>query len=116
MWTSRPDRGWASGWVGSSAGWVLRASGCGGALSASVGVAFDDEFVAGADESVDGGLGEEGVGHQGQPLVGFPVGGDHGGCVAVRRDDQAVEVGGLGCVARLQAEIVDDQEWGFGEA
>jgi hypothetical protein len=30
----------------------------GGALPASVGVTLDDQFVAGADEGVDGGLGE----------------------------------------------------------
>ena len=36
-----------------------------GFLAASVGVAFDDELVGGGDEPVDGGLGEERVGHHG---------------------------------------------------
>ena len=35
-------------------------------MPAAVGVAFDDQLVAGADEAVDGGLGQERVGHQGQ--------------------------------------------------
>jgi hypothetical protein len=38
-------------------------------LSASVEVAFDDQFAAGADEAVDGGLGQERVSHHGQPAV-----------------------------------------------
>ena len=35
-----------------------------GSLPGSVGVAFDDEVVRGAVEPVDGGLGEERVGHE----------------------------------------------------
>jgi hypothetical protein len=34
-------------------------------LAAPVGLAFDDEFVGGGDEAVDGGLGEQRVGHHG---------------------------------------------------
>ena len=45
--------------VGGRAGLVGRdLAGDGGSLAASVGVAFDDEFVAGGDEAVDGGLGQ----------------------------------------------------------
>ena len=33
--------------------------GCGRALAAAVGVAFDDELVAGGGEPADGGLGEQ---------------------------------------------------------
>ena len=54
-----------------------------GFLAAAVGLAVEDEFVGGGLESVDGGLGQEGVGHLGQPLDGLPVGGDDGGCDAV---------------------------------
>ena len=43
--------------------------GCGRALAAAVGVAFDDEFVAGGGEPVDGGLGQQRVGHQTQPFT-----------------------------------------------
>ena len=35
----------------------------GGFLAAPVGLAFDDQFVGGGDEPVDGGLGEQRVGH-----------------------------------------------------
>ena len=34
-------------------------------LAAAVGLSFDDEFVGGGDEAVDGGLGEQRVGHHG---------------------------------------------------
>jgi hypothetical protein len=44
-----------------------------GSLAAAVGVSFDDEFVGGGGESVDGGLGQQWVGHHGQPLTGLAV-------------------------------------------
>src|SRR5262249_53501984 len=87
-----------------------------GFLASAVGVAFDDEFVGGGDESVDGGLGEEGVGHHGQPLGGFAVGGDHGGGLAVAFHGQLVEVGGLGGVQGLEGEVVEDEQLDAGEA
>ena len=40
-----------------------RAVGDGWFLAAPVGLSFDDEFVGGGDEAVDGGLGEQWVGH-----------------------------------------------------
>lgn len=42
----------------------------GGSLSSPVGLSFDDEFVAGGHESFDGGLGEQRVAHQTDPLRG----------------------------------------------
>ena len=39
-----------------------------GLLAVPVGLAFDDEFVGGGGEAVDGGLGEERVGHHGEPF------------------------------------------------
>jgi hypothetical protein len=39
-----------------------------GFLAAAVGLAFDDEFVCCGGESVDSRLGQERVGHDGQPL------------------------------------------------
>src|SRR5207248_6884973 len=66
-------------WRGRLAAAVLALGvGHGRALPAAVGVALDDEFVTGADETVDGGLGEQRVCHVGQPLIRLPVGGDHG--------------------------------------
>lgn len=38
-------------------------------LAAAVGLSFDDEFVAGGHEPVDGGLGEQRVAHDGDPLI-----------------------------------------------
>jgi hypothetical protein len=65
-------------WPGGAVNW-----GRGGALAAAVGVAFDDELVAGGGEPVDGGLGQQRVGHQGEPFAGVAVGGD---------DDSAVRL------------------------
>jgi hypothetical protein len=59
-------------------------------LAAAVRLSVKDEFVGGGLESVDGGLGEERVGHLGQPFEGFPVGGDHGGGDAMAFDDELV--------------------------
>jgi len=79
-------------------------------LAAAVGLSFDDEFVGGGDQAVDGGLGEEGVGHHGQPFLGGAVGGDHGRGALVAFDAELVEVGGLGGVQRLEREVVQDQQ------
>ena len=43
----------------------------GGFLSVAVAVALDDEFVGGGLVPVDGGLGEEWVGQEGEPLDGL---------------------------------------------
>src|SRR5215469_17174339 len=80
-------------------------------LAATVGLSFDDEFVGGGDEPVDGGLGEQRVGHHGQPFVGGAVGGHDGGGFLVAFDAQLVEVGGAGRVQRLEGEVVDDEQF-----
>src|SRR5260221_2068245 len=90
--------------------------GAGGALSFAVGVAFDDELVAGGGEPVDGGLGEELVVHEGEPFVGGAVGGDDGGVLAVAGDGELVEVGGGGLVEGLEREVVDEEHVDGGEA
>src|SRR5216683_7865991 len=90
--------------------------GAAGALALAVGVAFDDELVAGGGEPVDGGLGQQLVVHEAGPFIGGPVGGDDGGVVAVPGDGQLVEVGGGGLVQRLEREIVDDQQVHGGQA
>ena len=61
-----------------------------GFLAAAVGFAVEDEFVGGGLESVDGGLGQEGFCHLGQPLDGLPVRGHHGGSDAVSFHDELV--------------------------
>src|SRR6516162_2309979 len=88
----------------------------GGFLAAPVGLSVDDEFVGGGDEPVDGGLGEQRVGHDGQPFLGRAVGGDHGGGPLVAFDAQLVEVGGLGGAERLEREVVQDQQLDGGQA
>ena len=44
-----------------------------GFLAAPVGRAFDDEFVGGGGQSIDRRLGQQWVGHDGQPFVGAAV-------------------------------------------
>src|SRR5947199_10381564 len=78
-------------------------------LAAPIGLAFDDEFVCGGGEPVHGGLGQERVGHDAQPLFRGPVGGDHGGGALVAFDADLVEVGGLGGIERLEREVIQDQ-------
>jgi hypothetical protein len=49
------------------------AAGDGRFLALAVGLAVEDEFVSGGLEPVDGGLGEERVGHDPEPLDRFSV-------------------------------------------
>ena len=97
--------------VSASAGSGVDGSGVeSGFLPSPVGFAVEDEFVGGGLEPVDGGLGEQGVGHQGEPFGWLAVGGRDGGGGAVPFDDELVGVGGVGCVHRLEAEVVEDQQ------
>jgi hypothetical protein len=61
-------------------------------LALAVGLAVEDEFVGGGLEPVDGGLGEERVGHECEPFNWnwFTVRGDDGGGGAVSFDDEFV--------------------------
>ena len=52
---------------------LLKPRNLGGALAAAVGVAFDDELVAGGGEPVDGGLGQQLVVHEGEPFTGVAI-------------------------------------------
>src|SRR5215510_8702748 len=85
-------------------------------LAAPVGLSFDDQFVGGGDEAVDGGLGEQRVGHHREPFFGGAVGGHDGGGALVAFDAELVEVGGLGGVEWLEREVVQDEELDSGEA
>src|SRR5215831_12380794 len=85
-------------------------AGDGGFLAAPVGLALDDELMGGGDQPVDGGLGEEGVGHHGEPFLGRAVRSDYGGGPPVALDAELVEVGGLGGAERLEGQVVDDEE------
>jgi hypothetical protein len=74
--------------------------GCGGALAAAVGVAFDDELVAGGDEPVDGGLGQQRVwdAFATGGLVDFGTGNAAG--------DDPVDGGDWGPHRQVRAEVV----------
>ena len=88
-------------------------AGCGGAdvesgfLAASVGLAVEDEFIRGGLEPVDGGLGEQGVGHLAEPFDRLAVGGDDGRRGPVAFDDELVDVRGVERVEGLEGEVVD---------
>src|SRR6516162_180297 len=88
----------------------------GGFLLPPVGLAVDDEFVGGGDEPVDGGLGQERVGHDRQPFLGGAVGGHYGGGPLVAFDADLVEVGGFGGAEGLEREVVQDQQLHPGQA
>ena len=72
-----------------------------------VGLAVEDEFVGGGLEPVDGGLGEERVGHVGEPLDRFPVRGDDRGGDAVAFDDELVDICGVERVEGLEREVIN---------
>ena len=71
MWGQRPRGLLPAAWLaGRRDGWFL---------PAPVGLAVEDELVGGGLEPVDGGLGEQGVSHQGEPFGWLSVGGGDGG-------------------------------------
>src|SRR5438045_8627949 len=85
-WSSAPTaaRGWRG--FGGSAGGRL--------LPFAVALAIEDELVGGGLEPVDRGLGEERVGHHGEPLDRLAVGRYDGGRLTVAFSDRLVDVGG----------------------
>jgi hypothetical protein len=60
-------------------------------------------------EPVDGGLGEERIGHQPQPVDRLPVRGRHRGCGPMAFDDELVDIS-VERVEGLEGELVDDQQ------
>jgi hypothetical protein len=63
-----------------------------GSLLASVGLAFDDKFVAGGDEPVNGATGRAAGRSSRRGIPRVAVAGDHGRGLAVPLDDELVEV------------------------
>ena len=61
-----------------------------GGLGEADAVSLGDEFVGRALETVDGGMGEQRIGHDGQPLNRLPVARDHRRCPAVPLDHKLV--------------------------
>jgi hypothetical protein len=61
--------------------------------------------VRGGLVPVDGGLGQQRVGHLGEPVDRLPVRGDDGGG-AVALDDEPIDVGGAERVEGLEGEVV----------
>jgi len=86
------------------------AAGGDGFLALPVALSFDDELERGGLEPVDGGLGQQRVGHHGHHLGRVAVGGGDRGVVAVAFDDEFVEVAGLGRPERVQGEVVEDEQ------
>ena len=76
----------------------------------AVGLAVEDELIGRRLETVDGGLGQEGIGHLGDPLDGLAVRRHQRRGRPVTLDDQFVDVGGVEGVERLKGEVVEDEQ------
>jgi hypothetical protein len=79
-------------------------------LAMPVGLAVEHEFVGGGSEPVDGGLGEQRIGHEPEPLERLMVGGGHRRRGSVVFDNEFVDVGGVANVEGLEREVVDDEQ------
>src|SRR5690606_40520504 len=66
--------------------------------------------------AVHGGAGEEGVAEEWRPLLDGPVRGEDGRAALIALSDDLVEVDRLVVDKRPEAEVVDDEEVGRGEA
>jgi hypothetical protein len=73
-------------------------------------LAVEHEFVGGGSEPVDGGLGEQRIGHESEPLERLMVGGGHRRRGSVVFDNEFVDVGGVEYVEGLEREVVDDEQ------
>jgi hypothetical protein len=82
-----------------------------GFLSLPVALALNDQLERGGLEAVDRGLGQQRVGHHGQDLGWFPVGGDDRGGVLVAFHDQLIEVVGLQRIQRMEGQVVEDEQF-----
>lgn len=75
-------------------------------LAVAIGLSFQHQFVGGGLEPVDGRLGEERVGHEPEPLDGFPIRVDDGGGGSMSLHHKFIDVGSVGRVEGLEAEVV----------
>ena len=90
-----------------------RAGALAGSLSGPVAGSVHEDLVAGVDQPVEEGLGDDGVGEQGVPVAG--PGWRSGSSPAGALGDEFVEVVGLGCGELAHREVVEDQEGGADE-
>lgn len=68
------------------------------------------------EEPVHGGAGHQRVAEEGRPLFDGAVGGDDGAFALVALADHFVEVRGFILGEATQAEVIDDEQLGRGEA
>ena len=95
----------------------MRCSGHGGLRGArgefgAVAGAVDDELVGTIGKTVEGGVGEDGVGEESHPLAHVAVRSDDEAGPAVAFDDEGVEVFGLLLAEPLEPEVIDDKQVG----
>lgn len=86
------------------------------ARGVAVAVAVEDEDVRVVEEPVHRGAGEDWVAEERTELADVALGGDDGGAALVAAADDLVEVEGLFAAEWPEAEVVDDEEVGSGEA
>ena len=70
----------------------------------------DDELVGAVGETVEGGVGEDGVGEEPYPLGNVAIRSDDEAGAAVALDDEGVEVFRLLLVEPLETEVIDDKQ------
>jgi len=96
-------------------GWRPWRSSGGGFLATPVAGCVEDHFVGVRAEPLDVGPGEETAGHDSQPLDELALGGGHRRCLAVSLHHRLVEVGGVGGVEGLEAQVVEGEQVHPGE-
>jgi hypothetical protein len=80
-------------------------------LALPVGGPVHDELVGVGGQPIDGGLGEERIAHGGEPFARrLAVGGHDRGRPPVAFDDELVDVGGVGGIEGLEAEVIEGQD------
>src|SRR5580704_8392758 len=92
----------------------LGGDGAPGSVVGPVAGSVHEDLVAGVDERVEQGFGDDRVGEQRVPVGGRPVGGQDQRA-AGPLGDQLVQVVGLGGGQFAHAEVVQDEHGGAGE-
>jgi hypothetical protein len=83
-----------------------------GPLAFPVALALDDDLIGVVGEAVDGGLREDRVIEQRDPLVDRPIAREERRRAPMALEDDLVEVARLARVEAPEAEVVDDQDVG----